>query len=188
MSVFNQKVTEKEDVNYNLPEGLTGAKVVAIGYLGKVEKDYGSGPQEKELYELIFATHKQNNFEEHYTIGFEFEPFLSSPTAKKPVGLSKAVKGAKWAFTKDSDIVELLGKKAGLQIIEKTSARGNKYSAIDSFLDFEDTKGYEETGKIILPPWYADKEQYKDIVCADNVLVKVKDGEPIKLSEAHAPY
>ena len=188
MNAFNKTATEKEEVNYNLPEGLTGAKVVAIGYLGEVEKDYGDGPKKKELYELIFATHKQNEFNEHYTIGFEFEAFLSKAGSDKLTSFSKMIKGTKWAFSAETPLSELLNKKAGLQIIEKTSAKGKKYAKIDSFLDFDDTKGYEETGKIILPPWYADKERYQDVICNDSVLVKVKDGEPIKLSEAHAPY
>lgn len=189
MSAFDKTATEKEEVNYNLPEGLTGAKVVAICYQGLVEKDYGDGPKEKEIYELIFATHKQNEFGEHYTIGLEFEAFLSKVGASRMTTLSKVIKGAKWAFGATSPLTELLGKKAGLQIIEKISAKGNKYPKIDTFLDFDDTKGYEETGKIILPPWFADKDRYKDVMCLENVMVKVKDqAEPSKLADLNLPY
>lgn len=189
MNAFNKTATEKEEKDYSTPEGLTGAKVVAVCYLGEVEKDYGSGPQMKDLYELVWSCHKQNEFNEHYIMTQEFEPFLSQEGASKPTNFSKMIKGTKWAFDKETTLDTLLSRKAGLQIIKKKAkASGRIYSAIDSFLDFDDTKGYEETGKIILPPWYADKSQYKDIICNDNVLVKVKDGEPIKLSEAHAPF
>jgi len=189
MNAFNKAPTEKEEINYNLPAGLTGAKVVAISYLGDVEKDYGNGPKTKNLYELIFATHKQNEFGEHYTISVEVEATLSKFGAANLTTLSKIVKASKWAFGTESILSDLLGKRTGLQIIEAVGkVSGKPYPKIDSYLDFDDTKGYEETGKIVLPPWFSDKTRCKDMLCLDNVFVKVKDQEePTKLADIYAP-
>lgn len=171
MSLFDTKVESLTGENGKwLPsKGQHNAKIVALVNVGMIDRKNDEGEEYKvQGLELVWAIEEKNSRGEHMIIRQQVTMSLKTGTT-----LGDLVKDACWKIT---NIRDILGKTAKIFVkLQKSKTTGKDYAKVGSDVM---EGGFNSTGTIVLPFWYADMKK-EDVIMIDGVTIGSKQEKKV---------
>lgn len=163
MSILKKSVEELQSTGdttkYLPPDGAHKALCVAIVDLGQEETAYGLKPK----VQVVWALGAVNDDGEHFLSMKKYTPVLNDKS-----NLSAMLKSTK---VKIETLSDLVGTQCTIMTQQEEAKNGKTYANISGMMSGKD---FKITGKVALPPWFADYTE-DQIIMLDGVEIREKE-------------